>query len=111
MAVIYLKHNTHGAKVACSVHEAEIDKKQGWVEFDPKIPAEVVAEIFPELVEETPSAVIAETLPELVEETPSDVIAEIFPELIEETPSEVVTEATPQVAPRRRGRPSLDELL
>lgn len=79
MAAIYLKHSVHGAKVACSVHEAEIDKKQGWVEFDPKIPTEV--------------------------------IAEILSDLVEENPSEVVAEATPQVAPRRRGRPSLDELL
>ena len=39
MAVIYLKHPVHGAKVACSDMEAQNDRANGWVEFDPIAPA------------------------------------------------------------------------
>lgn len=35
MAVIYLQHPTHGAKVAVSEMEAEYDRQNGWEEFDP----------------------------------------------------------------------------
>lgn len=35
MAVIYLKHPVHGSKVACSEQEAEYDKGNGWVVYDP----------------------------------------------------------------------------
>lgn len=35
MAVIYLQHPTHGAKVAVSEMEAEYDIQNGWMEFDP----------------------------------------------------------------------------
>lgn len=35
MAVIYLRHPTHGAKVAISHDEAEGDIQNGWEEFDP----------------------------------------------------------------------------
>ena len=35
MAVIYLSHPVHGAKVACMEAEAEADEKNGWVRFDP----------------------------------------------------------------------------
>lgn len=35
MAVIYLQHPTHGAKVAISEMEAEYDIQNGWEEFDP----------------------------------------------------------------------------
>jgi hypothetical protein len=35
MAVIYLKHPQHGAKVAISELEAENDIQNGWEEFDP----------------------------------------------------------------------------
>ena len=41
MAVIYLKHPVHGAKVACSDMEAEYDMNQGWEPFDPNEPASV----------------------------------------------------------------------
>jgi hypothetical protein len=34
MPIIYLKHAKHGAKVAISVLEADLDKRNGWVEFD-----------------------------------------------------------------------------
>jgi len=47
MPNIYLKHPKHGAKVAISVLEADLDKRNGWVEFDPsapKAPAEVAQE-------------------------------------------------------------------
>ena len=33
MAVIYLKHDTHGAKVACTEQEATYDEKSGWTRF------------------------------------------------------------------------------
>ena len=35
MAVIYLRHPQHGAKVAISDMEAENDIQNGWEEFDP----------------------------------------------------------------------------
>jgi len=38
MAVIYLKHPQHGAKVASSREEADADKANGWSEFDPTAP-------------------------------------------------------------------------
>lgn len=42
MAVIYLKHPIHGAKVATSDAEATYDKQHGWDEFDPEAPTEAV---------------------------------------------------------------------
>lgn len=39
MAVIYLVHPDHGAKVACSDIEAQMDFANGWEEFDPAVPA------------------------------------------------------------------------
>ena len=36
MAVIYLKHKTHGSKVAISDEEAQADEKRGWERFEPK---------------------------------------------------------------------------
>ena len=44
MAVIYLQHPVHGQKVACSTLEADNDKSNGWVEFDPTPPVAVVEE-------------------------------------------------------------------
>lgn len=41
MAVIYLQHPVHGAKVAISEMEAENDIENGWEEFDPFERAEV----------------------------------------------------------------------
>jgi hypothetical protein len=38
MAVIYLRHPKHGAKVAISDMEAENDLQNGWEEFDPTEP-------------------------------------------------------------------------
>ena len=35
MAVIYLVHPTHGAKVAISDEEANYDETHGWVRYDP----------------------------------------------------------------------------
>ena len=35
MAVIYLRHTTHGAKVATSDMEADRDKENGWEVYDP----------------------------------------------------------------------------
>lgn len=36
MAVIYLKHEYHGEKVACSEDEAVADEKRGWKRFTVK---------------------------------------------------------------------------
>jgi hypothetical protein len=33
--IIYLKHPIHGTKVATLEAEADADKQNGWVEFDP----------------------------------------------------------------------------
>lgn len=40
MAVIYLKHDKFGAKVACSEHEAVYDESHGWVRYTPGAPAD-----------------------------------------------------------------------
>lgn len=40
MAVIYLVHPVHGAKVAISEHEAEYDEMHGWMRYDPTTPEE-----------------------------------------------------------------------
>ena len=38
MAVIYLVHSTHGAKVATSEAEAIYDESHGWTRYDPTTP-------------------------------------------------------------------------
>lgn len=38
MAVIYLVHDVHGAKVAISEEEARCDEEFGWERFDPNAP-------------------------------------------------------------------------
>lgn len=35
MAVIYMKHQQHGAKVAISEQEAQQDEQSGWTRFNP----------------------------------------------------------------------------
>lgn len=35
MAVIYLTHPVHGAKVACSDMEADFDQHHGWTRYNP----------------------------------------------------------------------------
>jgi hypothetical protein len=35
MAVIYLRHASHGAKVATSDMEADRDRENGWEDYDP----------------------------------------------------------------------------
>lgn len=46
MAEIYLQHPKHGQKVAHSVLEAQMDKANGWEEFEPSraVPAPPVEE-------------------------------------------------------------------
>jgi hypothetical protein len=39
MAVIYMVHPTHGAKVAISEDEAIYDETYGWMRYDPDEPA------------------------------------------------------------------------
>jgi hypothetical protein len=39
MAVIYLVHPTHGAKVAISEEEAFSDEMYGWTRYNPNTPA------------------------------------------------------------------------
>lgn len=38
MAVIYMIHPAHGAKVAISEHEAIYDESNGWMRYDPTTP-------------------------------------------------------------------------
>lgn len=75
MAVIYLKHPRHGAKVAISEMEAENDIANGWEEFDPTV-------------------AVSESLSAVLESAPADVPAQ------EDAPAEIVNE----LQPRRRGR-------
>lgn len=56
MAVIYLTHPKHGAKVATSDMEADNDIANGWTEFDPN-------EIIP-LAEVAPEPVVIPSQPE-----------------------------------------------
>jgi hypothetical protein len=42
MAVIYLRHIRHGAKVACLEQEAVADEANGWVRYTPGAPSEPV---------------------------------------------------------------------
>ena len=37
MAIIYMKHPVHGAKVATAPEEAAQDRRNGWMEFDPSV--------------------------------------------------------------------------
>lgn len=39
MAVIYLTHPIHGAKVATMELEAEADEKNGWSRYNPETPS------------------------------------------------------------------------
>lgn len=36
MALIYLRHERHGVKIATLEMEAEADEENGWVRFDPE---------------------------------------------------------------------------
>lgn len=67
MAVIYLRHPRHGAKVAISDMEAENDMQNGWEEYDP---TELVNEPAPDAVvvaENTPPAPAPEPVNELLQ--------------------------------------------
>jgi hypothetical protein len=39
--VIYLRHDVHGCKVACTEAEATYDEGLGWERFDPETPESV----------------------------------------------------------------------
>ena len=78
MAVIYLRHPSHGAKVAISEMEAENDMQNGWEEFDPTV-------------------AVSETLSAAIASAPADVAVP------DDKPTEVVNEL-----PRRRGRRSVE---
>ena len=45
MAVIYMKHPDHGAKVAISEMEAELDEMNGWVRYNDGATLEPVNEL------------------------------------------------------------------
>jgi hypothetical protein len=47
MAVIYMKHAVHGAKVATMELEAVADEANGWVRYTLDTPSEVVEEVAP----------------------------------------------------------------
>ena len=42
MAVIYLTHPVHGAKVATMDIEAEVDEKNGWIRYNSDTSSELV---------------------------------------------------------------------
>lgn len=65
MAVIYLRHPIHGAKVACSDMEAEYDMNQGWEPFDPTAPAPAPAPA--PVVEQPPAQAAPEPVNSLTE--------------------------------------------
>lgn len=44
MAVIYMKHPVHGAKIANLEAEAIFDETHGWVRYDPATPAPAAVE-------------------------------------------------------------------
>jgi hypothetical protein len=52
MAVIYMVHPVHGAKVAISEHEADYDEMHGWMRYNPDTPAEADDEDDVEVVNE-----------------------------------------------------------
>ena len=79
MAVIYLRHPNHGAKVAISEMEAENDMQNGWEEFDPTV-------------------AVSESLSAAIASAPADVAVP------DDKPTEVVNE----LQPRRRGRRSVE---
>lgn len=47
MAIIYLRHHRHGAKVAIAEAEAAADEKNGWERYDIAAPAEPSLEVEP----------------------------------------------------------------
>jgi hypothetical protein len=47
MAVIYMKHAVHGAKVATMELEAVADEANGWVRYTLDTPSEVAEEVAP----------------------------------------------------------------
>ena len=54
MAAIYLRHPTHGTKVAISALEAENDIHNGWAYFDLVVPSAEVQEAEPETTNNLP---------------------------------------------------------
>ena len=60
MAVIYLRHPIHGAKVACSDMEAEFDMNRGWEPFDPTQPEPEPVPAAPVAVEPEPVNLLAQ---------------------------------------------------
>lgn len=74
MAVIYLRHPDHGAKVAISEMEAENDMQNGWEEFDP---ADLTS--------------VATDVEDVVDSEPKSV-------------SEPLADSVNELQPRRRGR-------
>ena len=52
MAVIYMVHPVHGAKVAISEHEADYDEMHGWMRYNPETPEAAADEDDAEVVNE-----------------------------------------------------------
>ena len=52
MAVIYMIHPVHGAKVAISDHEADYDEMHGWMRYNPETPEAAADEDDAEVVNE-----------------------------------------------------------
>lgn len=93
MAVIYLKHPVHGTKVACSEFEAQDDRVNGWVDYDPATPApktKVVVE---------PPAEVEPVVPEPEAESPVVPVEPVVPSFL--APVEPVVSDLPEDLPGR----------
>ena len=71
MAVIYLKHELHGAKVATMEAEALADEKNGWVRYTLDTPSEVVEEAAPKKEVKPRARKVAEPEQPAAEEVPN----------------------------------------
>ncbi len=47
MGAIYLKHERHGTKVACSEAEAKHDESHGWVRYVLQTPLQELPKVIP----------------------------------------------------------------
>lgn len=71
MAVIYLKHEIHGAKVATLDLEATADEANGWVRYTPDTPLQVVEQAAPVKEVKTRARKVAEPEQPPVEQVPN----------------------------------------
>ena len=71
MAVIYMKHEIHGAKVATMEAEAVADEANGWVRYTHDTPAETVEVAAPKKEVKPRARKVAEPEQPAVDEVPN----------------------------------------